>query len=162
MEKQADGELFHVLRLDEFFVDIKLNDGDPAQHVPRDELWEGSVRQGIFFAENHKHFGRGVATSAPSQPLQKTRYLGRRAELNDAFEPSDVDAELHCHRRTCDAGQIALQPVLRFLAYRRGKIAVMNEENVVVAAQSAKLMHCCADVLRFFARIGKNYAFLSA
>ena len=158
LEHEAKRHFLDGRRLDESFLDIKLNDGDAADQLPRNELGKGRVGQRLFFTEDHEHFGNARFSAASSEPLQKAGDGIGRADVEDALDLSDINAELQRDRRAGDAFPFVLQFLLRFLADGGGEVAVVDIKDILVLAVACDLAKRCRHVFRLLAGVGEDDA----
>ena len=146
-------------RLDELFFQIKLHDGDAADKLPTESAAARGYPAGAFLPEYHRTFPdprffcRCVRVFAESLKPWSAHPYWRFARF------SDVDAELKGDGRARDAGPLLFELLLGFLPDGRGKISVMDIEDIFLPASFGNLAQGSGDILRFFARVGENDAF---
>ncbi len=163
MVEQAVGQPVGVRRLNPAFLEVKLDEGDTLEKLPRDALRQHRAGFGFVLAHDEPHLGRQAATPGAAHTLQKRRHREGGVYLKRTLEPPDVDAELE--RGGGDGreeARVVLHRLLGRLAIRRRQVAVVDEEPVGLVHGFAVLAQRRGDRFALLPRVDEDQAFLVA
>ncbi len=159
MVQEAEGQPVEPRRFDPVFFPVKLDQRNGLEEFPGNRGRQHGPDLRFILPDDEPHLGRHAPPARAPHALQERRDRPGCIDLERPFQPSDVDAELQggCRHRRIQM-LFVLHQFLGTFPIGRGKVAVMDQETVLLMPQLTVLAEGGGHTFTFLAGVDKDKA----